>query len=76
MISYSLYITHHFSGILTEFLVKKTLGESFNDMEKTLLLFVYALVSIGFAALFYRWVERPFINLAGKLKFGQNKTNT
>lgn len=75
MISYSLYITHHFSGITAEFIVKKSFGEAFSGTEKTVLLFVYCLIAIGFATVFYKLVERPFINLSGKLKFKPNKSS-
>ncbi len=75
MISYSLYITHHFAGISTEFIVKKFLFTSDTDSSKVLLLFLYTAIALTFAHFFYKWVEKPFIRLASKIKFKEKAVN-
>jgi len=68
-ISYSLYITHHFSGITAEFIVKSLLGGVYEPWGKILLLFIFTAISIAFAYLFFRLVEKPFMQLAARIKF-------
>jgi len=70
-ISYSLYITHHFSGISAEFAAKWLLGGSYDATGKILMLFLFTTIAIIFAYLFYRLVEQPFIRLAGLIRFKQ-----
>jgi peptidoglycan/LPS O-acetylase OafA/YrhL len=68
-ISYSLYITHHFSGITAEFIGKSLLGGVYEPWGKILLLFIFTAISIAFAYLFFRLVEKPFMQLAARIKF-------
>ncbi|MFM7900527.1 MAG: acyltransferase family protein [Bacteroidota bacterium] len=68
-ISYSLYITHHFSGITAEFAAKWWFGGSYDSTGKIGMLFLFAAIAIGFAFLFYKLVEQPFIRLAGLIRF-------
>lgn len=70
-ISYSLYITHHFSGITAEFAAKWWFGGSYDSAGKVGMLFLFTAIAIGFAFLFYKLVEQPFIRLAGLIRFKQ-----
>lgn len=63
-ISYSLYITHHFTGIISEFVLRNLTGMSPSMPVKTLMVFVYAGLAVCFAWLFYRFIEKPFIHLS------------
>ena len=67
-ISYSLYITHHFSGVASEFILKKITGESLPELTKLVMLFVYSGCSVLFAWVFYMMVEKPFIRLSQKVR--------
>jgi peptidoglycan/LPS O-acetylase OafA/YrhL len=70
-ISYSLYITHHFSGITAEFAAKWWLGGVYDATGKIFMLFLFTAIAICFAYIFYKMVEQPFIRLAGLIRFNQ-----
>lgn len=67
-ISYSLYITHHFSGIVLEIGLKRLFGEHLNETAKVLMLFLYTTLSVLFATLFYKFIESPFLLISKKIK--------
>ena len=66
-ISYSLYITHHATGISAEFILRNITGMSPPEPLRTLMVFVYAGCAILFAWLFYLAVEKPFINFSQRI---------
>ena len=65
-ISYSLYLTHMLVGRMTEFLLIRVIAPT-SDLHRTLIISLCLCAALGFAALFYRWVERPFHKWAGQL---------
>jgi peptidoglycan/LPS O-acetylase OafA/YrhL len=75
-ISYSLYITHFFSGAATEFFIKKITGDNLSDPAKVFMLFVYVGFAVLIAWLFYLAFEKPFISIAQKIsKSVKNKVS-
>ncbi|MEJ7663898.1 MAG: hypothetical protein WKG07_32380 [Hymenobacter sp.] len=66
-ISYSLYLTHLLVGQMTEFLLIRVIKPT-SDLHRTLIISLCLCAALGFAALFYRWVERPFHRWANQLK--------
>lgn len=66
-ISYSLYITHHATGISAEFILRNLTGMSPPEPLRTIMVFVYAGCAIVFAWLFYLAVEKPFIRFSQKI---------
>ena len=75
MISYSLYITHHFSGVVAEFLLRNITGHDVSDPVKILMLLIYTAISIAFAYVFYLVIEKPFIRISHQL-FNKKKKQT
>lgn len=67
-ISYSLYITHWAVGIIAEIALKRVISIHDYPMGKIVMLFVYTGIAIAFAALFYKYVEKPAIHLSKKIK--------
>ncbi|HMT27945.1 MAG TPA: acyltransferase [Bacteroidia bacterium] len=67
-ISYSLYITHHFAGIASEFILRNLTGMEVSEPVKVLMVFVYTGIAIIFAWMFYMLIEKPFIHLSQKIK--------
>ena len=67
-ISYSLYITHLFTGIMAEFVLRNITGMAPSETVKVIMLFVYTGIAIVFAWLFYLFIEKPCINLSHKFK--------
>lgn len=63
-VSYSLYIVHVPAGILAETLVRPYVDVSDSPIGKILLLLIYTAFAVATAGLFYRWVERPCMDLA------------
>ncbi len=72
-ISYSLYITHMFAGISSEFILKRFTGTEMGEPMKLVMLVVYTGIAIGFAAIFYQLVEKPSITLAQKFSWKRKK---
>ncbi len=66
-ISYSLYITHFFSGAAAEFVLKQVTGENMSDPAKVFMLFIYVGIAVVFAWLFYLAFEKPFISVSQKV---------
>ena len=62
LISYSLYITHTVVGVVSEIVLKQFIQIHIYPWGKIVLLFVYVTITIIFASIFYRLIERPFIN--------------
>ncbi len=67
-ISFSLYITHHFAGISSEFVLRNLTGTDLNDFTKVIMLFVYLTIAIVFAWVFYKLIEAPSMHLSKKIK--------
>lgn len=72
MISYSLYITHHFSGVVAEYLLRNITGYEVSDPVKVAMLIIYTAIAIAFAYVFYLIIEKPFIKISHRL-FTNNK---
>ncbi|MBK8417137.1 MAG: acyltransferase [Bacteroidetes bacterium] len=66
-ISFSLYITHHFSGVVAEYLLRNITGYDVSDPLKVILLIIYTLIAIAFAYVFYLIIEKPFIRISHNL---------
>jgi len=60
-ISYSLYITHVTVGIAAEIVIKRLITFYEYPTGKIILLFIYVGIAIAFSALYYRFIEKPFI---------------
>ena len=73
MISYSLYITHHMSGVVAEFVLRNLTGMHLSDPLKGFMLFVYVGCSIFCAWIFFKIVEEPSLRLSKKIYL--NKKN-
>jgi len=67
-ISYSLYITHHFTGIASEFVLRNFTGMEVSEPLKVIMIFVYTGCAVVFAWLFYSFIEKPFIRFSQKIK--------
>lgn len=67
-ISYSLYITHHFAGITSEFVLRNLTGMQVSEPLKVIMIFVYTGIAIVFAWLFYLLIETPSLKLSKRLK--------
>ncbi|MGI4760283.1 MAG: acyltransferase family protein [Janthinobacterium lividum] len=66
-ISYSLYLTHMLVGRMTEFLLIRIIAPT-SDIRRTLIVCLCLGAALGVAALFYLWVERPFVQLAKRVR--------
>lgn len=75
MVSYSLYITHHMSGVVAEFVLRNITGLAPSDPVKVVMLFVYGGISILFAWLFYKAVEEPALKWSKKVRLKPVKNN-
>ena len=75
-ISYSLYITHWSIGSMAEIGLKRITHLHEYPMGKILMLLIYTIIAIAFAALFYKFIEKPFINYSRILKPNPKKINT
>lgn len=73
MISFSLYITHHMSGVVAEFVLRNITGLSPSDPVKVLMLFVYAGISVFFAWIFYKAVEEPSLRWSKRISLSRKK---
>jgi peptidoglycan/LPS O-acetylase OafA/YrhL len=73
MISYSLYITHHMSGVVAEFVLRNISGLTPSDPVKVIMLAVYCCISVFFAWLFYKAVEEPSLRWSKKIHLGRKK---
>ncbi len=67
-ISYSLYITHHFSGVASEFVLRNVTGLQVSEPLKVVMVFVYTGIAIIFAWIFYKLVEIPSLKLSKRIK--------
>lgn len=67
-ISYSLYITHWAVGSIAEIGLKRIIHIHEYPVGKLVMLLVYTIIAIGFATLFYRIIEKPFIKYSKALK--------
>jgi len=68
IISFSLYITHHNTGIVAEFILRNFYGPDPSEMVKFVMFFVYLGLAITFAWIFYKVVEEPFMNMSKKVR--------
>ncbi len=73
MISFSLYITHHMSGVVAEFVLRNVSGMTPSDPVKVVMLVVYCCISIFFAWIFYKVVEEPSWRWSKKISLGRKK---
>ena len=67
-ISYSLYITHMFSGIMAEFVLRNLTGMNPSEPVKLIMLVVYTGIAVLFAWLFYLFIEKPSINFSHRFR--------
>jgi peptidoglycan/LPS O-acetylase OafA/YrhL len=65
-ISFSLYLTHFFTGWITEIIIRKFVFVPSTGAEKLVMVFVYVGTALLAADIFYRLVERPFLTLSKK----------
>lgn len=65
-ISYSLYLTHMLVGRTSEFLLVKVITPD-SDLHRALIVGLCFVAALTAAALFYRWVERPFYKWANQI---------
>jgi peptidoglycan/LPS O-acetylase OafA/YrhL len=65
-ISYSLYLTHMLVGPMAEFLLVKFITPD-SDLHRALIVALCFVAALSVAALFYRWVERPFYKWATQI---------
>lgn len=72
-VSYSLYITHTFTAYVAEMVLKRILPLPTGLIAKCAMFGVYVIIGIGFAYLFYRFVELPAIELSKKVKLAKSK---
>ena len=73
MISFSLYITHHNSGIVSEFILRRLYGENPSDPVMFLMFLIYLGIAIAFGYVFYKLVEAPFLRLSKKISIKPRK---
>lgn len=67
MISFSLYITHHNVGVVAEFLLRNLYGPDPSEPVRLLMFAVYLALAIGFAWVFYKFVEEPSLKLSKRI---------
>ncbi len=67
-ISYSLYIIHLPIGFIAEIVLKHILPIHHSDSGKIIMLLIYTIISILFATLFYKFIEKPFLDYSKKVK--------
>lgn len=67
-ISYSLYITHSTVGIISEIILKRLIPIHEYSFGKIIMILVYTSISILFASIFYRFIEKQFILWSKKIK--------
>ncbi|MDQ3050006.1 MAG: acyltransferase [Bacteroidota bacterium] len=76
LISFSLYITHHNSGVVAEFVLRNLSGNDPSEPVKVLMFLIYLGIAIAFAWVFYKLVEEPFLRLSKRISVGPvNKKN-
>ncbi len=73
LISFSLYITHHNTGVVAEFVLRNLYGENPGEPVKIIMFFVYILIAIAFAWVFYKLVEEPFLRLSKRISIKSRK---
>jgi peptidoglycan/LPS O-acetylase OafA/YrhL len=66
-ISYSLYITHVPVGFFAETTVKRLTDMHQTEMGKLFLLIFYTVIALVAAWVFYRTVEKPFLNYSKRI---------
>ena len=74
-ISYSLYIVHLPIGFISEIILKRIIPIHNYEWGKIVMLFVYTIISVLFATLFYQFAEKPFIEYSKRIKASFSKTN-
>ena len=67
-ISYSLYVTHYPVGQVAEIAFKRITSVHETQGGKILMLFIYVIIAIIFASIFYKLVEKPFIIYSKKIR--------
>jgi peptidoglycan/LPS O-acetylase OafA/YrhL len=67
MISFSLYITHHNVGVVSEYLLRNISGMEPSQPVKFIMFFVYLGIAIAFAWIFHRFVEKPFHKMSQRI---------
>jgi len=73
MISFSLYITHHNSGVVLEYLLRNFYMPAPSEPVKFIMFLVYVAIAIFFAWIFYKLVEQPSLNLSKKVSIKPKK---
>ncbi len=73
LISFSLYITHHNTGIVSEFILRSLYRENPSEPVIFLMFLVYLGIAIGTAWIFYKLVEEPFLHLSKKISINGRK---
>ena len=73
MISFSLYITHHNTGVVAEIILRNLYGMNPPEPVKFLMFFVYLGLAIGAAWIFYKLIEEPFFKLSKKISMNPTK---
>ena len=70
-ISFSLYLTHLFSGWTAEIIFRKFIFIPVTQIEKLFMLLVYVLWAVVFATVYHRFVELPCVRLSKKIKWSK-----
>ncbi len=70
LISFSLYITHHNTGVIAEFVLRNLYGNDPAEPVKIMMFIIYVGLSIAFAYIFYKLVEEPFLRLSKRISVG------
>lgn len=73
LISFSLYITHHNTGVVSEFILRNLYGTNPAESVKFLMFLIYLAIAIGGAWIFYKLVEEPFFRLSKKISINPRK---
>jgi peptidoglycan/LPS O-acetylase OafA/YrhL len=68
-ISFSLYLTHLFSGWTAEIFVRRFIFTPQGELEKLFMLLIYVSWAIVFATVYHRIVEQPFVRLSKRIKW-------
>jgi peptidoglycan/LPS O-acetylase OafA/YrhL len=67
-ISFSIYITHCVVEIVSEVFINRFIDLELNTLNRVILLIAYLSFTIAFAAIFYKYIEKPFALYSKKIK--------
>ena len=76
MISFSLYITHHNTGVVVEYFLRSLYLPDPSLWIKFLVFVLYVMVAIAAAWVFYKFVEEPSLKLSKKIPIKPRKQVT